>query len=275
MLNWGSTEAERAKPLVGDSIVPGAKSNTRAITIDAPVDKVWPWLAQTGQDRGGFYSYDLLENVVGCAMTTEDYLRPSKQEWKLGDKLWMYPPDKAGGAGHATLREMTPGRGLGFATRMTGTTLNQPENGSWSFALEPINVNQTRLLIRGRGTPERSLGWLAFDRSAFEPMHFAMEKRMMLGIKSLAEGKARDRMVNHVQVVLWTITVLLGIASALTVIRGKNWESALLCYLAAGALFQVLTLGQPPVWLGGLLLLGLFGAYLRVLTAARPASGVR
>ncbi|HEY7476179.1 MAG TPA: hypothetical protein VH679_14265, partial [Vicinamibacterales bacterium] len=92
-LRWGATDAEIARPLPGDEIIPNAISQqTRAITIDAPVERVWPWLAQIGQDRGGFYSFDLLENAVGARMPTDDVLRPARQAWAVGNRLWMYPP---------------------------------------------------------------------------------------------------------------------------------------------------------------------------------------
>ena len=108
--------------LPGDEIVPAARSReTRAITIAAPAAQVWPWLAQLGQDRAGFYSYRLLENLVGCEMPNIEQLDPRLQSWKLGDKLWMYPPRKAGGVGFAVLAAYEPGRALGFATRQIGT----------------------------------------------------------------------------------------------------------------------------------------------------------
>jgi hypothetical protein len=96
--------------------------------------------SQLGQDRGGFYSYDILENLVGCAMPTTDRLLPERQSWQIGDKLWMYPPEKAGGIGFATLRVRVPGRALGLATRAPGTPLTAPEDGSWSFILEPLDA---------------------------------------------------------------------------------------------------------------------------------------
>ena len=119
-LQWGTSDIEARMALPGDEIIPRAtQQETRAITIDAAADAVWPWLAQVGQDRGGFYSFDLLENMIGCRMPTVDVLRPEKQSWSLGDKLWMYPPEGAGGAGFATLRSYVPGRALGgeFSTR--------------------------------------------------------------------------------------------------------------------------------------------------------------
>lgn len=253
-LQWGATDEEARRPLPGDEIVPDAEGQeTRAITIDAPVDKVWPWLAQLGQDRGGFYSYDLLENIVGCEMPTEDRLRPDKQHWEVGDKLWMYPPEKAGGAGHATLRVHVQGRALGFGTRMTGTPLDRPENGSWSFILEPLTDSTTRMFIRGRGAGGRSLLGTAFDRSIFEPVHFTMERRMMIGIGELAEGTGRSHMANHLHVVLWTITFVMWIVAAVQVVRRRSWGRPLLGFIAASAIFQFLTLGQPPLIVGTLL----------------------
>jgi hypothetical protein len=250
-LRWGATDEELRRPLAGDEIIPNAAAQeTRAITIRAPIERVWPWLAQTGQDRGGFYSYDLLENLVGCEMPTEDRLRPDKQQWKIGDRLWMYPPGKAGGIGFATLLSYVPGRALGFGTHRTGTAAAAPVDGSWSFALEPLGDTATRLLVRGRGGPGRANGWLAFDAAVFEPAHFAMERRMMTGLKQVVEGGDRHRWSNHVQVVLWILTFLMWLAAAVLVLRRPAWVPPLAVFLAAGVAFQVLSLGQPPLLVG-------------------------
>ncbi len=255
-LNWGATAVEQRRVLPGDEIVPFSGSGeTRAITIQAPIDRVWPWLAQVGQDRGGFYSFDLLENLVGCRMPTDDVLRPERQVWQPGDKLWMYPPERAGGAGFATLRTYEPGRVLGFGTRLVGTPLQQPENGSWTWVLEPAGVSETRLLIRGRGAPRQSWLGLAFDRAFFEPVHFMMERRMMIGLKQLVDYGARDRLVNHWYVVLFALAFGLMIASALAVLRRHNWMRATVALLASAALFQVLTLAQPPPVVGTILVI--------------------
>ncbi len=257
-LRWGATDEEIQKILPGDEIVPNAVgSETRAITIDAPIDSVWPWLAQLGQDRGGFYSFDLLENIVGCEMPTVDSLRPDKQAWKPGDRLWMYPPDKAGGVGYATLRTYIPGRALGFGTHVMGTSPDDPEDGSWSFALEPTGDSTTRLLIRGRGAPGRSLLGTAFDRSMFEPIHFMMERRMMIGVKQLAEGGDRDRLLNHIHIAIWTITFALFITSSVMVLRRREWTRPLVGFVASALIFQVQTLAQPDVIVEGAMTLAL------------------
>ena len=247
-LSWGATRAERSMALPGDAIVPdAANQQTRAITIHAPVDKVWPWLAQIGQNRGGFYSYDLLENLVGCRMPTSDYLRPDKQHWAVGDKLWMYPASRGGGMGYATLRVFVPGRALGFGAHAAGTPPTAPEDGSWSLVLAPINDSTTRLLVRARGAPGRSLLGTAFDRSVFEPMHFVMEKRMMIGIEQLAETGARSRVANHVQVVLWFATFAIFVVGLGSVFVVPRWKRALTGTIAAAVAFQLLTFGQPPL----------------------------
>ena len=248
---WGATHDEARRPLAGDEIIRNAAGQeTRAITIHANADRVWPWVAQLGQDRGGFYSYDLLENLVGCDMPTEDRLRPDRQSWRLGDKLWMYPKDRVGGAGSATLRTYVPGRVLGFATRSIGTPLTAPEDGSWSFVLDPLNDSTTRLLVRGRGAPGRSLLGAAFDRAIFEPAHFAMERRTMIGLKQLAEGGDRHRVLNHVAVALWTVTFGLFVAAAVLELRRRRWLRPLAGFVAAAAVFQILTLAQPPLAVG-------------------------
>ena len=249
-LRWGATDAEARMPLLGDEIVPNAASQTtRAITIDAAAENVWVWVAQIGQDRGGFYSFDLLENLVGCRMPTADVLRPHKQTWAIGDKLWMYPPEGARGQGFATLKTFLPGRALGFGTRAVGTPVTAPENGSWAFVVQPLDRHTTRLLFRGRGAP-RSWAGAAFDRSIFEPAHFVMERRTMIGIKQLAEGEDRHRWANHLQVLLWTITFALFVVSAVEVVRRREWRRPLAGFVGAAAVFQFLTLAQPPILFG-------------------------
>ena len=263
-LQWGASDIEGRMTLPGDEIIPrAAQQETRAITIDAGVDAVWPWLAQVGQDRGGFYSFDLLENVVGCRMPTVDVLRPDKQSWSPGDKLWMYPPEGAGGAGFATLRRYVPGRALGFGTRVVGTPITAPEDGSWTFVLQPLDGSTTRLLIRGRGPVTRSWLGLAFDRSIFEPVHFVMERRMMIGIKQLAEGQDRDRAINHLQIALWTLTFGLLIVSGAQVLLRREWWRPLTGFVGAAGVFQILTLAQPHILVGIALVAGVTGILWR------------
>jgi pimeloyl-ACP methyl ester carboxylesterase len=181
-------------------------------------------------------------------MPTKDEIRPGKQDWNVGDKLWMYPSRKAGGMGYATLRSYIPGRSLGFSGRSIGSGTDEPENGSWSFALEPVDDSTTRLLIRGRESAAGSMFANAFDRLVFEPMHYVMERRMMIGIKQLADGGSRMRLLNHVHVVLWTAVFLMFAAAIVMVLLGRHWKRSLAVVAVSAFIFQILTLTQPPLW---------------------------
>jgi hypothetical protein len=213
---------------------------------------VWPWLAQLGQDRGGFYSFDALENLVGARMPTEDVLRPSRQTWTVGDKLWMYPPDRAGGIGFAVLREYEPGRALAFGTHVPGAPLST-DTGSWSFVLRKIDPWTTRLIVRTSTGASPTWWGRAFDRAIFSPAHFVMERRMMTGLKDVAEQGARSRPANYVQVALWTLTLIVLAVAIWLVLTCEHWVQALKLVAAAAALFAYLTLAQPSTIVGALL----------------------
>lgn len=167
ILRWGTTPAERTAPLPGDELVPQpAMQSTMALTIDAPVAEVWPWLAQVGQDRGGFYSYEWLENLAGCRMRNADAVHPGWQHREIGEEVPLHPlhglPVAHFDPGHALVLE-----------------------GWGAFVLREAPGDRTRLLIRGRtprGIPSTVLALL------IELPHFVMQRRMMLGIRDRAEA---------------------------------------------------------------------------------------
>jgi hypothetical protein len=173
-LRWGATDDEATMPLPGDELVDDPKLNaTHAITINAPPADVWPWLVQIGQNRGGFYSYSWLENLVGCQMPNVDRVVPEWQELRVGDLVWLHP-------------EAPPLRVLAV----------EPERAivlekCWTFFLQPIAEHSTRLIVRGRGNfnPDfmNALLNFLFWRVVFEPAHFIMERKMLLGIKERVE----------------------------------------------------------------------------------------
>ena len=89
---WGATQKDRQRTLPGDERVPAPiVFTTLAVTIDAPARDVWPWVAQLGQERGGMYSYELLENLVRCQMHNANRIVP-EWEMKVGDQMRMGPP---------------------------------------------------------------------------------------------------------------------------------------------------------------------------------------
>ena len=89
ILNWGATDAEANARLPGDELLEEADGvATRAITIDAPASAVWPWIAQMGPaPRGGAYTYDLIENLLGLDMHSADRVLPEYQHPQVGDTL--------------------------------------------------------------------------------------------------------------------------------------------------------------------------------------------
>lgn len=165
-LSWGTRPGEKARALPGDEVLPDYGGRIQhAITIDAPVERVWPWLAQIGQDRGGFYSYEWLENLAGCEMQNAEAIHPEWQNREVGETVPLHP---------ATGLEVTvfdPPRVIGLRNW-----------GNW--ILEPEDGNRTRLIARG-GTPA-GLAGLAYAL-LMEIPHFIMQRRMLLGIKERAE----------------------------------------------------------------------------------------
>jgi hypothetical protein len=255
---WGADQALQQARLPGDHLLwQGAPRETRAIAIHAPAARVWPWVAQIGQDRGGFYSYEILEDLAGCEMTNLSYLVPSLQHWGAGDRLWMYPPEKAGGIGQAPLALHDPGHALVFYTRRPSTPLADPPDGTWAFVVDPIDDASSRFIVRARARGRIGLLGAAFESSVFEPIHFAMERKMMEGVKARAESRRVSKWRDDLQVALWTLTFAAFIASAVLVLAGRDWRRRLLTFAGAGVLFAFLTLGQPSVVVGAILVVAL------------------
>jgi hypothetical protein len=166
---WGATAAERRLPLPGDDLVPEpAVQSTRAVTVHAPASAVWPWLAQIGQDRGGFYSYEWLENLAGCRMKNADRIHPEWQRREVGDTVMLH------WASGLPVALYEPGEALGLA-------------GWGVFALRPIDPDSTRLLARQRQRP--GPGRWAYSL-LLELPHFVMERGMLLGVKRRVEQAA-------------------------------------------------------------------------------------
>ena len=177
---WGATDAEVYRPLPGDDIVPRADwSYTHAITIDVPRASVWPWLVQIGQGRGGFYSYEALENLVGCDIHNVPEIRADLQQLREGDVIRMH----RSGYGPEVL-EMEPGRALVLG----GDPDARGSRALWSFHLVDLPGGRTRLSERGRSTAGRGvLAKLGFGPYVVDPVGFVMSKKMLRTIKRLAE----------------------------------------------------------------------------------------
>jgi hypothetical protein len=131
----------------------------------------------------------------------------------------------------------------------------------------PTGEQSSRLIVRGSGTPPPNMLGVTFNRAVFEPMHFAMERRMLEGIRGLAEGQPISPLRDHAMLALWTLTVVAFIAAGVLVLAGVRWRRSLGAFVAAGVVFQALTLAQPSPLLGIPLVIAL------LLFAGMPALG--
>ncbi len=172
---WGTRGDEATRRLPGEELVPGrAAALTQAVDIAAPPGEVWPWLAQLGQDKAGFYSYAWLENLGGAGIVNADHVDPAWQDTREGDLLRLHPRIALDVQRLEPPRLLVAGRsgalgGLGF---------------QWIFALTPQGTG-SRLLVREKyvvpGALPLLLAHLATAGSA------VMSARMLRGIRDRAE----------------------------------------------------------------------------------------
>ena len=184
---WGTRGTEATDPLPGDELVPDPKwSYTLGVDVSAPPDAVWPWIAQIGQGRGGFYTYQTLENMFGCKIRNTTEILPEHQHPEVGDGIHLHPT-----APPLRIELVDPPTALA----LYGSPADVGTEGSWGvstwqFVVDPHLDRGSRLLTRGRydyGPDWRSR--LAFGRFPIEVITFVMSRKMMLEIKRLAETR--------------------------------------------------------------------------------------
>jgi hypothetical protein len=171
ILNWGATSEESSARLPGDDLLEQADGvSTRAIDIDAPPTAVWPWLVQMGPSpRGGAYTYDWIENLLGLDMHSARGVLPEFQHPKVGETFSL-------GSNRMRIDRVESDRVLAWRS--------QDGNWVWTFVLEPRDGG-TRLISRNRfrlPTLVARIGMLPM-----EPGSLVMERKMLRGIKERAE----------------------------------------------------------------------------------------
>jgi hypothetical protein len=184
MGNWGSTGVERSVRLPGDEVLPDAENlGTKAISIRATPEEIWPWIAQMGVGRAGMYSYDWIDRIIGSGDAVDGHsatvIHPELQERSVGDLMVFHPPS---GLAYTVARVSAP-RLIVYQ----GQSLSQV---TWTFYLLP-NDDGTRLITRWRGMSSTGAGE-TFANAVFGTMDFVMEQRMLTRIKELAEEHASD-----------------------------------------------------------------------------------
>lgn len=195
MLRRGATDEEIHGPWPGDELgATGSARSTCAITIDAPVHAVWPWIVQLGQDRAGFYSFRWLENLIGCDMPDVRTIVPALQHRAIGDTVWLAPHERFGDVGRMTVARYEPNRAMILVMAGDGKRLARGEpmrGGSWGFLVDERGPQRTRFLTRSVDNGHPSLLARAFRAVVFDSMHAVMEAQMMRTIKRLAEAHAK------------------------------------------------------------------------------------
>lgn len=183
--NWGTTKEECQTPLPGDELIgQPAVQTTEGVWIDAPAAEVWPWLVQMGQDRGGLYSYETLENAVGLKYRNADRIHPEWQHLEAGDVIRVVPRGWMGLSEGIALPVAQVIGGESIVLRMQPPQL--PFDGVWSFHVIPRWEDRCRLLVRSRTrmqAPGEVLG-----AEAAGPVIALMTRGMLLGIKRRVEA---------------------------------------------------------------------------------------
>ena len=264
---WGATPTEIARTYPGDEILPTpALSWTHALTVDAPPDAVWPWIAQLGDRRGAFYSYTFIENLIAGEKlyVNADRILPEHQNPQPGDSLIdvMF-----------VIREVEPGQWLlGEGTEALGDL-----GWTWLWWIEPRGENQTRFIVRGHiqlpeGAKMGLVSWLVDAGS------FVMGRRMMEGLALRAEGRSEPPAVEALEIALWCGALFAGLGAGVLYLWRNLWQP-LLVGLAATLSLIWFTFGMPPLWIRLLVDIALWAAlvilgylYPRQLAADAPAA---
>ncbi|MFC1998523.1 hypothetical protein ACFLVR_02635 [Chloroflexota bacterium] len=192
---WGSTEEELSRELPGDELIKEMKGwYNHAITIKAAPADVWPWIVQLGQNKGGFYSYELLENVAGSKIHNVDRIVAEFQDTAVGDAVMMTPK-----AAPYILTAIEPGRAFVLRLRVnlaTNDTVDVEEplpekyqDGSWLFLIEETSEGATRMITRSRNDWNQSKT-NTFFYGLFGIISIVMDRKLLKGIRKRAEAVA-------------------------------------------------------------------------------------
>ena len=175
--HWGATPDDLARVMAGDAVIATpTHAATHAVTVDAPAEDIWPWLAQMGSRRGGLYSYDWLDRLFGILdRPSATRILPEFQTLAVGDTILLGPREKL------TVAAVEPGRALVLSYNAHGF------EWVWQFGLYPLDRNRTRLVTRGTERVPNTIGSWLFMR-AMEPAAFIMTRKMLLRLKQRAES---------------------------------------------------------------------------------------
>ncbi len=244
--NFGAQPAELGRTLTGDEILPQPIIYWQhAITINAAPEEVWPWIIQIGDTRGGFYSYMFIEQLIGgpSLYHNADRMHPE----------WQNPPPRQGIIGDwLVIRDYKPNQYmLAESTDKMGGL-----GWTWLWYLTPTADGRARLLIHMRIQIPPGMNTGGDALKIFMNLGgFIMERNMMSGLKTRAEGGSEPSIIEPSEIALWLVTLAVGLVAAVRFITRPGWQIPLAVGLAAVIALFVLTFLQPAIWLRVVLLL--------------------
>ena len=254
-LRWGATDQEVSRAMPGDLEHIGW---TRAITIEATPEQVWPWLVQWGQGRGGWYSYDWLENLFGFDIHTADRILPEYQNLAIGDSICM-------------ARDFCP-------SHITVLELNQwlswqaeDEKGgpvwTFTFGLFPLDEAHTRLIVRESFRSDVMPPAAVF---ALEIPDVVMELKALDTVKNRAEGSREPAFLTPLEIIVWLTALAVGLTALLLFTRRKDGRKPVVLMVASILVLLLITFLFPPFWLRILFDLGLLAGLIWMVQQPVP-----
>jgi hypothetical protein len=177
-LRWGATDEEVKRSMPGDNIVGKPSFNaTRAVTINAPAENIYPWIVQMGVNRAGWYSYDLLDNL---ARRSAEVILPEHQNIQVGDLIPMSPDGKQG----LWVKDFRHNEWMLWWDKIGDT--------SWAWVIYSEGESYSRLVTRVR-VKYRWFSPAILFNLIIEFFDILMMRKCMLGIKRRAEALPRSK----------------------------------------------------------------------------------
>ncbi len=252
---WGATPEELSMTYPGDELLDNPiVSWTHGITINAPVEAVWPWVAQMGEERAAFYSYTFIENLISGRRS---YINSNE----IIPELQNPRPETAIINGMVYWKEIKPGEWILAEDKI-------PDMGwTWLWYLQPATENTTRMIVRMDIQVPEEVGSNPAVRGIISVGGFIMERNMMEGVRDRAEGRFEPLWIEYVEIVIWLVALVCGILAAIRFINQKSFLPPLGLGVAAVLALFYFTFGQPAivirVLVDALLIAGVMWLYWR------------
>lgn len=220
-------------------------SATHAIDIHNSATAVWSYLVDLGADRKGFYSYSFLERMYGCEITKQ--IKENDRKLEVGRLIPYDAPDSFGKYNEG-FHVVEVVQGQSFVVKGWG-----------SFLVKAVNENNARLIIRTIGNKPHTL-FEKLGHSVFDALHFIMEKRMMLGIKDLAESNGKNYTL--VSDLIWFLGIFISGLLGLAMVFSCNHYYKLILPTIFYTIWQFMLLILDPKAIFGILLVVLASALI-------------